>query len=305
MRKLPKSDNSLLLRTDFSDNKAWSSLCAAVQVPSDEGFLARLDCVSDRAYDGLTVEQLVALAPKGGDHTFAFVADRVALTSPEQPVLVVDLNDEPGRTFRVVPRELWGVENNLSIANMDYCEFADSTDADGVFRGFPPTPSRATPNQPQARSTTDSSAIAPPASKRTSSTRSHDARQNMTKRPLEPEQWAGGIYALMVVLPTIILSKEAQPEVVLSLRYSVWAAIPVLGGLAAGWILRRRWGLAMVGGISGYTGAWCAATWCAGSRATSIYEALIATGVGALPVFVVYGLYKRFTKPSHDVHSTR
>ena len=136
MRKLPKSDNSLLLRTDFSDDAAWAALCTAAQVPSAEGFLARLDCISDPRYDGLTVEQLVTLAPKGGDHTFAFVADRIALTSPEQPVLVVDLYDEPGRTFRISPREMWGVENNLSIANMDYYEFADRADADGVFRGF-------------------------------------------------------------------------------------------------------------------------------------------------------------------------
>jgi hypothetical protein len=32
---------------------------------------------------------------------------------------------------------MWGVENNLSIANMDYSEFADEVDPDGVFRGFP------------------------------------------------------------------------------------------------------------------------------------------------------------------------
>jgi hypothetical protein len=55
----------------------------------------------------------------------------------EQPVLVVDLCEQPGRTFRVIPREMWGVENNLSIANMDYDDFANSADADGVFRGFP------------------------------------------------------------------------------------------------------------------------------------------------------------------------
>ncbi|HMC88973.1 MAG TPA: hypothetical protein VKI17_05475 [Gemmataceae bacterium] len=139
MKKLPKSNNSLLLRTDFSDDAAWSALCEAVQVPSQEGFQARVDCISDPVYDGLTVEQLVALAPKGGDHTFAFIVDRIALTNPERPVLVVDLYDEPGRTFRVIPREMWGVENNLSIANMDYCEFADSVDPDGVFRGFPQT----------------------------------------------------------------------------------------------------------------------------------------------------------------------
>ena len=105
---------------------------------SDEGFTASLDCVSDRQFDGLTVEQLVALAAQGGNRTFAFIADRMTLASPEFPVLVVDLYDEPGRTFRVIPGEMWGVENNLSIANMAYHEFAESVDPDGIFRGFPP-----------------------------------------------------------------------------------------------------------------------------------------------------------------------
>jgi len=63
--------------------------------------------------------------------------DRVALTDPEHPILVVDLMDQPGRTFRVIPSEAWGVENNLSIANMGFEEFAEAADEDGVFRGFP------------------------------------------------------------------------------------------------------------------------------------------------------------------------
>jgi len=66
-----------------------------------------------------------------------FVVDRASLADVEHPVLVLDLADEPGRIFRVVPREMWSVENNLSIANMDWLDFADSVDADGVFRGFP------------------------------------------------------------------------------------------------------------------------------------------------------------------------
>src|SRR5437588_9978593 len=101
VKTLPKSDNSLLLRTDFSDDSAWAALCEAVQVPSEEGFQAHLDFISDPVYDGLTVDQLAKLAPKGGDHNpaFAFIADRIALTDPERPVLVVDLYDEPGRTF--------------------------------------------------------------------------------------------------------------------------------------------------------------------------------------------------------------
>jgi hypothetical protein len=31
---------------------------------------------------------------------------------------------------------LWSVENNLSIANMGFDEFADAVYKDGVFRGF-------------------------------------------------------------------------------------------------------------------------------------------------------------------------
>ena len=127
----------MLLRTDFSDQAAWVALCEAAQEPSEEGFQARLDCVSDAAYEGLTVEQVIDLATKGGERTFVFLADRLALTHPERPILVVDLFDEPGRTFRVIPREMKGVENNLSLANMDYMEFADNVDPDGVFRGFP------------------------------------------------------------------------------------------------------------------------------------------------------------------------
>jgi hypothetical protein len=50
---------------------------------------------------------------------------------------VIDALDEPGRTFRVVPSELWAVENNLSLSNMDFEEFAEAVDGDGVFRAFP------------------------------------------------------------------------------------------------------------------------------------------------------------------------
>jgi hypothetical protein len=79
---------------------------------------------------------LIELGSDAGLH-FILVADRLALTSPEHPVLVVDVAREPGRTFRVVPSAAWSVENNLSLANMDFEEFADAVDEGGVFRGFP------------------------------------------------------------------------------------------------------------------------------------------------------------------------
>jgi hypothetical protein len=136
VKPLPKTDHSLLLRTNFSEDASWTALCEAIRRPSEDGFTASIDGVSDPDYDGLTIEQLVVLCPKGGDRRFAFVADRSTFTDSERPILVVDLNDEPGRTFRVILSEIWGVENNLSIANMDFREFAECVDPDGVFRGF-------------------------------------------------------------------------------------------------------------------------------------------------------------------------
>ena len=65
-----------------------------------------------------------------------FIVDARAIAHPDHPIVVVDVYDEPGRTFRVIPSEMWAVENNLSLANMDFAEFAEAVDQDGIFRGF-------------------------------------------------------------------------------------------------------------------------------------------------------------------------
>ncbi len=145
MKPIPEANNALVLRTDFSDDAAWESVCAAIREPVqvyhdgnvDVRFQANVEPVSDPEYDGLTVERLRPLLPQDLNHTFMFIVDHTMLSHPEQPILVIDLYMEPGRTFRVIPSEMWGVENNLSIANMDFAEFAAAVDEDGIFRGFP------------------------------------------------------------------------------------------------------------------------------------------------------------------------
>jgi hypothetical protein len=133
-KAIAETEQTLLLRTHFGDDPAWKKLCAAVEKPVGE-FQARVTPVSDPQYDGLSVKEIVKRAK--ANHTFVLVADEEAITKREHPVLVIDLDEEPGRTFRVIPRQAWSVENNLSLANMDFAEFADATDDDGVFRGFP------------------------------------------------------------------------------------------------------------------------------------------------------------------------
>ncbi len=135
LNQIPNTNDALVLRTDFSDEAAWETICAAIQEPVGE-FRAYVDFVSDSKNDGITAEQILSLILDASDHSFIFIVDQVALSHPENPILVVDLYAERGRTFRVIPSEMWSVENNLSIANLDFDEFADAADPDGILRGY-------------------------------------------------------------------------------------------------------------------------------------------------------------------------
>lgn len=44
-------------------------------------------------------------------------------------MLVIDLGEERGRSFRAIPSALQSVENNLSIANLDFVDFAEAAEA--------------------------------------------------------------------------------------------------------------------------------------------------------------------------------
>jgi hypothetical protein len=136
---LPPSNVSLVVRTYFGDENAWTRLCAEIEQPSEEGFTAYVDFVSDQAFEGLDADALKAAMPVNDEVSVLFVADEATLTAADLPVLVVDLVEFEGevlRPFRSIPAELWSVENNLSIANMDWEDFTDAADSSGVFRGF-------------------------------------------------------------------------------------------------------------------------------------------------------------------------
>jgi hypothetical protein len=137
-----QTEDSLVIRTDFSDDAAWDAICAAIRNPSTEfQFRAYVTFLCDRNYDGLTPDELwPQVAERPRYHSFFFVVDRQTLTDPDHPILVVDLNDRPGRTFRVIPSAMWHVENNLSIANVDFDDYLDSLDQSGVYRGAPGSP---------------------------------------------------------------------------------------------------------------------------------------------------------------------
>jgi hypothetical protein len=135
---LPQPDDltSLVLRTDFTDNAAWDALKAAL-IAGDP--YPNATFVSDAQYAEVSIQALVQADAEADDDdqlTYLFLADATTMADDEHPMLAVDLYDEPGRTFRVPPRWYAEVSANLSIANLDFADFADATNGSGVFRGF-------------------------------------------------------------------------------------------------------------------------------------------------------------------------
>ncbi|AHH19010.1 hypothetical protein NONO_c42260 [Nocardia nova SH22a] len=137
MTELP--NKSVLVRTWFGDDRAWGSLVREVLTPSKEGFLAYTTVVSDPEFEGLSPEALKAKHPGGA--IASFLADEITLTDPEHPLLAVwilppqeyDRGDH--QPFRVVPDQLASVDVNINDANLDWRDFADRVDADGIYRG--------------------------------------------------------------------------------------------------------------------------------------------------------------------------
>ncbi|WP_459545151.1 DUF6924 domain-containing protein [Nocardia sp. X0981] len=136
-RSLPQGE-SLLVRTDFSDDTAWARTLAAVIASYDEDMMTELTPVDDVTFDGLVPADLGDLVD---GQTYVFLADTTTMTDPEHPLLVVDTSDEDVRgdgapVFRLAPSAMAEVEANFLLANVNFEEYADNVDDDGVYRGF-------------------------------------------------------------------------------------------------------------------------------------------------------------------------
>jgi hypothetical protein len=143
MLMLPDSGASFLVRTDFASEAAWQQVRDEAGRENQDSLRAYIEPVSDPGFQHASWEEVKAAVPAGnGDAVVLFIPDSITLTTPDPgrgPAR------SPGRPpFRCVPAELWGIENNLNIANMDWEEFADTADRDGVFR-LPPLNRAATP----------------------------------------------------------------------------------------------------------------------------------------------------------------
>jgi hypothetical protein len=131
---LPEVDTPgpFVLRTYSADSASWRSLCDAIESEFDE----EVHFITDSKLEGQSLGDLLEQLPVRSCHSSVFIADERAFKGSESTLLVVDLWEEPGRSFRVVLSQMLSVHANLWLANMDFVDYADSVDSHGVFRGF-------------------------------------------------------------------------------------------------------------------------------------------------------------------------
>jgi len=139
-----------LVRTDFSDDAAWRRVVELVTAGKDFGdgygpYEPYVETLEDRDLEGVSAAELIATVGDG-PLEYRIIADarsmREAAAGGEVTVLYVDVSapseDEVqdfSRELRTVTTEVALIEANLSVGNLWLFEFADSVDADGVFRG--------------------------------------------------------------------------------------------------------------------------------------------------------------------------
>jgi hypothetical protein len=148
-----------LLRTDFTDDAAWSTIVAKVAQTAEFGaeygdYVLAITSYDERFFEGVTGASLAEIcATEGVGGGYVLLADARSMAEAaggrEVTIDYVDLSIEDnrdaklfksylGRTFRCATREVASIEANLAIGNMDFSDFANSVDSDGVFRGFEP-----------------------------------------------------------------------------------------------------------------------------------------------------------------------
>lgn len=119
-----KDDDVIVYRTDTSNPEKWNELKELVMKNEFRPSYFYVDAPD------IPIEELPLLTD---EMTFIVLADDVTMS--DHTFVVVDR--ESGQKLRVQAEFLADITNNLSIANMDFYEFEDSAQEDGVFRGFP------------------------------------------------------------------------------------------------------------------------------------------------------------------------
>ena len=145
--------DALVVRTDFHDDAAWVTVKTLLTAPwGVDAFDACLHIVDDAAFDGAATADVLAAASADEGLDVLFIADRATMLAGHHALTAATtvtrdrLDDDEwyeelvrfGAEFRTLPVGVNDIHANLSIADMDFQEFAEAARADpeGVYRSF-------------------------------------------------------------------------------------------------------------------------------------------------------------------------
>ncbi|WP_327128776.1 DUF6924 domain-containing protein [Streptomyces sp. NBC_01727] len=145
---------ALIIRTDYNDESAWQAVATGLtQLWGENGAPeAYVHLIDDPAWADATPDDVLTAVRRDENLSVVFIADRVTMHSADCALLACDVWSEdedvdpmyyqelidspPPREFRTAPAAVHDIHANLSIANMDFEEFAEEASADpkGVLR---------------------------------------------------------------------------------------------------------------------------------------------------------------------------
>ncbi|MBR8741633.1 hypothetical protein [Nocardiopsis sp. MG754419] len=132
----------LLVRTDFSDDRAWAALAADAdrhdpRIETLEEYQPYVQIVDDPAFAGATPEQVMAIVRPNDDEDeetgeeVVVIADQASMGGSDRTVLVVPLEDNVGWSFRLPPSEVRSMAANLFVCNNDISDWMNRGSSDG------------------------------------------------------------------------------------------------------------------------------------------------------------------------------
>lgn len=144
---------ALIVRTDYTDEQAWQAVTVALmQSWGDRDYDAQVCFVDHSVWAGATADEVLRAVSADEELSVVFLADQVTMGSARQPLLAATTIPreeyerfeeyegirEFGGEFRTTPAGVHEIHANLSIANMDFEEFAAAAHEapDQVYSSF-------------------------------------------------------------------------------------------------------------------------------------------------------------------------
>ncbi|MBZ0310269.1 MAG: hypothetical protein K8I82_29685, partial [Anaerolineae bacterium] len=84
VKKIPDTENALVLRTDYSNQQVWEAVRKAMLAPIQIAGLemqAYVDIIEDPDYQNMTVEAVIESVD--AERIFLFIVDSITLSHPE------------------------------------------------------------------------------------------------------------------------------------------------------------------------------------------------------------------------------